>query len=42
MKKLRKLTSDFFASLSALHVAGVLKGGFLYEPIPPSQREKHQ
>ncbi|MDT3417671.1 MULTISPECIES: hypothetical protein [Brevibacillus] len=40
MKKLVKLTCGFFASLSALNLAGILKVGVFYEPLPPEQREK--
>lgn len=40
MKKFQIFASGFFALLSTLNLAGVLKGGMLYEPIPPHLREK--
>jgi hypothetical protein len=39
MKKMLTLSSHFFASLSKLNTKGVLKGGAIYEPIPPQARE---
>jgi len=40
MKKLRTLFSEFFALLSTLNTSGVLKGGVVYEPLPPHLREE--
>lgn len=39
MKKVLSSVCSFFGALSVLSVAGVMKGGFLYEPIPPHMRE---
>lgn len=41
MKKIRNFVSGFFALLSTLNMAGVLKGGALYEPVPPHLREEN-
>lgn len=40
MKKMRTLFSEFFALLSTLNVSGVMKGGAVYEPLPPHMREE--
>ena len=40
MKKMIVLASHFFAGVSALSVVGIMKGGFVYEPIPPQLREE--
>ncbi|MDR4997982.1 hypothetical protein [Brevibacillus parabrevis] len=45
MKKILSAFCSFFGAISALNIAGVLKAGFLYEPLPPHMREessKHQ
>lgn len=41
MKKFQIFFSGFFALLSTLNMAGILKGGALYEPIPPHLREEN-
>lgn len=41
MKKFQNFVSGFFALLSTLNMSGVLKGGALYEPVPPHLREEN-
>lgn len=40
MKKVLPAVCNFFGSLSVLNISGVLKGGLVYEPIPPQMREE--
>jgi|HigsolmetaAR205D_1030408.scaffolds.fasta_scaffold05249_2 hypothetical protein len=40
MKKMIVWASHVFAGVSALSVVGILKGGMIYEPIPPQLREE--
>lgn len=40
MKKVQALTNRFFGRISSMNLAGILKVGLIYEPIPPHQRDK--
>lgn len=38
MKKVFAMSCGFFAALSAMNLAGILKVGFYHEPKPPHLR----
>ncbi|CAM3518213.1 MULTISPECIES: hypothetical protein [Brevibacillus] len=40
MKKLQALSNRFFGRISSMNLAGILKFGLIYEPIPPQQRDQ--
>ncbi|EJL46839.1 hypothetical protein PMI08_00855 [Brevibacillus sp. CF112] len=42
MKKVLSTVCSFFGALSVLSVAGVMKVGFLYEPLPPHMRNEEK
>lgn len=41
MKKLLVMSCGFFATLSAMNLAGILKIGILHEPTPPDLRDNN-
>lgn len=40
MKRVQAFCNGLFGRISSMNLAGILKVGLIYEPIPPQQRDE--